>query len=304
MSTQIDVVVCGRCGGPLSAGLCSACGHRLDQAVSVPPPSAWRGPWPPAHILAVIGGFAIDLVICAAAGGIVWLLAAWLRLATWVGAVLTAAAGLAAAALMVRLLLVRGRAPGHLITRARWLGQRTGLPAGSPSHRLPMGQLTWVSTAEDPLRRLNAAAPGAAAETVPLSVRTRPILTAADGSSAPIGSRLLVGRYPMRHEPGANALEIYDMTRTLGRRHVTIDADRHGNLHVTDLGSANGTAVTSAAGTAVLEPHHPTPVLVPCTLICGDQVLSVSLAELTPATSAVIPQRLPGTVLGPPEVQP
>lgn len=280
MNARPEVVICGRCGAQLIAGRCGSCGALATPAVPVPPPSLWRGPWPAASPLAIIAGTALDLIFALGVASLVWSITTntgFPQLASLVGT----ATFIFVLGIGIETDLRLGHSLGHRIVGARLLDTLSGLPAGSMFKASRRGRLRWVSNKSNPLRLVNqVVTEGTPPEPVVRPALRQLVVTAADGTSALVGARLVAGRYPMRRDPGANSLEINDLTRTLGRRHVEIAMDGE-HLVITDLGSANGTSVSDREQAATLTPFVRTAAPIPCTLMCGEVELRVDYAVAT-----------------------
>lgn len=77
-----------------------------------------------------------------------------------------------------------------------------------------------------------------------------------DGRRIPVEQLVLIGRRPSQPADGTTAqlVEVGEGGHAISKVHLALGVDARG-LHVTDLGSTNGTALVSSAGE--LEPCQP-----------------------------------------------
>ncbi|MEV7972101.1 FHA domain-containing protein [Cellulomonas sp. NPDC089187] len=105
-----------------------------------------------------------------------------------------------------------------------------------------------------------------------------------DGTVLAIAGPTVLGRSP--HDPTHAVARVTDLSRTLSRNHVLLDPVDAG-VRVTDLGSANGTAV-AGPGEAfrALEPHRGVVVPLGARIAIGERVLL--LADPTAVATGVL----------------
>jgi hypothetical protein len=190
--------------------------------------------------------------------------------------------GAAASALVVADVVRHGRSPGHRLVGLRSVDRRTALP-GSLRVLTPRHGLTAdLRHGRDPLRLVPAAlAPLAAGADPWLAGAGRPapagvVLIGDDGSVLPIARSTIVGRNPADPSGVHRLLGIPDLSRTISRSHALLEPDGS-TVWVTDLGSANGTAV-AAPGQAFEYLHPGVRVAAPvgAQLALGDRVVRVA----------------------------
>ncbi|MGW6130200.1 FHA domain-containing protein [Cellulomonas sp. NPDC055163] len=187
-------------------------------------------------------------------------------------------------------LMRHGRTPGHRVLRLRTVDARTGLP-GSPLALLPARGVTAdlvrgrdplqvVPSALAPVPRTSApraADPWAAGRRQPSTV----VLLTDDGSVLQVTGPTIVGRSPVDPTGAHLLLGIPDLSRSISRSHALLEP--HGaSVWVTDLGSANGTAVALPGEPLVrLAPNVRVEAPLGARLALGDRV--VHLAQAQPA---------------------
>ncbi|MGY4645330.1 FHA domain-containing protein [Cellulomonas sp. URHB0016] len=195
----------------------------------------------------------------------------------WVGVVAVVAAVTAGVAGLLR----TGRTPAHRVLGLRTVGRTTALP---PTVRELLGADAVsldVRQGTDPLRfepRPRAAVPVVRVD--PWAAdggRTaRAVLMLDDGTVVTVPVPTVLGRNPVPSGPGAVAVRVTDLSRTLSRSHVEV-APHDDGLLVTDLGSANGTAVAMpGAEFEMLAPGATAVVPVGGRLVIGDRTMVVA----------------------------
>ncbi|MFT4028847.1 MAG: FHA domain-containing protein [Protaetiibacter sp.] len=102
------------------------------------------------------------------------------------------------------------------------------------------------------------------------------VLTLADGSEAPVGSTLLIGRNPAPFDawPGAALLSIEDPTHSVSKTHAAFELDDSG-LWVHDLNSTNGVWVVRGEDVTEVAPGRRVAVKPGSSVELGDYVLTV-----------------------------
>jgi len=199
----------------------------------------------------------------------------WLGAATLVVAVPAGVAGL----------LRTGRTPAQRALGLRTVARPTALP---PTVRtlLATDVLTVdVRRGRDPLRF--EPRPTAAPPVLPAAMVVDPwaatgehaghvVLLLDDGAVVPVPAPTVLGRNPSPSRPDGLAVRVTDLSRTLSRSHVEV-APHPAGLQVTDLGSANGTAVAlPGAAFEVLVPGATAVIPVGGRLAIGDRTIVVA----------------------------
>ncbi|GEA88030.1 FHA domain-containing protein [Cellulomonas cellasea] len=218
------------------------------------------------------------------AGVVVLALVAGLVVTPLLGLVLPVVAVLSVLAGLVR----HGRTPGHLALRLRTVDARTGMP-GSPLALLPARGVTAdLVRGRDPLRVIpsaltpgpraalpRSADPWAAGSRRPATV----VLLTDDGSVLQVTGPTIVGRSPVDPTGAHRLLGIPDLSRSISRSHALIEP--HGAaVWVTDLGSANGTAVALPGEPLVrLAPNVRVEAPVGARIALGDRVVHLAEAQ-------------------------
>jgi hypothetical protein len=220
------------------------------------------------------------LVVLVTAVAVGWVVAAGARPVTTLVVGLLVAAG---ALTLVGADVVRhGRSPGHRLLGLRSVDRRTALPGNlrvlAPRH----GLTADLRHGRDPLQLVPAAlAPltddvdrwhTGTGRAAPAGV----VLIGDDGSVLPIPRSTIVGRNPVDPAGLHRLLGIPDLSRTISRSHALLEPDGS-TVWVTDLGSANGTAV-AAPGQAFeyLQPGVRVAAPVGAQLALGDRVVRVA----------------------------
>lgn len=230
------------------------------------PPRGWRRGWS-----------AVDLAVLVGVGVAGWLLGYWL-----VGVV----AVLVVAALGLDDLTRTGRTPGQRLLGLRTVDLGTALP---PRRGMQHWATVDLRAGADPLALIPLAVPRLPGGPDRWSSRrTGESATVAvlvdDGTVLAIAGSTVLGRSPVdsRHA----VARVTDLSRTLSRNHVLIEPTDTGVL-VTDLGSANGTAV-AGPGEAFRQVTAYSPVLVPlgARISIGERVLL--LADPSAVASGVL----------------
>lgn len=184
-------------------------------------------------------------------------------------------------ALVVTDLLRTGRTPAHRLLGLRTVDARTGLPPALRRAATPELRTVDVRRGADPLRlapRPSAAVPTAAVD--PWLGRepgadAAVVLVLDDGTLVPVHGPTVLGRSPVAPAQGS-AVRVTDLSRTLSRSHVEVTPVDDG-VRVTDLGSANGTAVgLPGAGLELLPGGGSVVVPVGSRLAIGDRTLLVA----------------------------
>jgi hypothetical protein len=195
----------------------------------------------------------------------------------WVGAV----AVVVAVATGVTGVLRTGRTPAHRVLGLRTVDRATALP---PTVRGLLGAdaaTLDVRHGPDPLRfrpRTDATAALAHVDlwTAHGGDATPVVLLLDDGTAVPVLAPTVLGRNPTPSRPDGFAVRVTDLSRTLSRSHVEV-APHEVGLQVTDLGSANGTAVAlPGAPFEVLAPGATVVVPVGGRLVIGDRTIVVA----------------------------
>ncbi len=210
-----------------------------------------------------------------------------LLLAVLVGALtapwLAVVAAVSAAAGVVVALLRSGRTPAHRLLGLRSVDRVTGVP---PTARQLLGArlvTADVRQGPDPLRitpggavavpsaRLDPWAPQLAhgAHGAPI------VLMLDDGRRLEVTQPTVLGRRPSDPSGARAVFALTDLSRTLSRNHIVV-APHPDGAQVTDLGSANGTAVAVPGG-ALARLQASVAVVVPIgsRVVVGDRVLVV-----------------------------
>jgi len=199
--------------------------------------------------------------------------------------------GAAAAACLLGVgttLLRAGSSPAHRLLGLRTVDPATGVPP--TLGRLLTGRALTADLrlGRDPL----AIVAGPHAEPVPLDpgsswapggprARTA-LLVTDDGQRIEVTAPVVLGRRPADPSGVWTPVALTDLSRTLSRNHVAV-APHPDGLEVTDLGSANGTAVAlPGTGQQLLTPRVAVVVPVGSRLAVGDRVLVVTDAAGAP----------------------
>ena len=202
------------------------------------------------------------------------------------GAQLALAAGVGAACLTWLALCVdfarHGRTAGHRAFGLRTVDRRTALPGGLASVLPGRGTTADLRGGRDPLRLIPmtlAPVPGAVDPWRVDAAPARPVasvLVCDDGSVLTIIEPTIVGRRPADPAGSRRLLGITDLSRSISRSHALLEPDGS-LLWVTDLGSANGTAVAPpGAPFAPLASHVRTAAPVGSRLALGDRLLHLA----------------------------
>lgn len=267
------VAVCALCGGGLHAARCPQCGHRTEPGWPTP---AWARHAEPATGANAWGGVAIDVGLVLVIATAAWLVGQLLGLVPGIVVAMTIALTVASVISIIYLYCAQGQALGHRITNARGLVPASGLP---PMHPRALPRVRFFTTARhDPLSTSSSTADapdegyriGLSSLAIPL-----PTVVLPDGRRSPVGARTVIGRYPVPPELGATTLAINDLSRSMSRAHVALEADSAGQVVAIDLNSANGTALVVGTTTAQLKPQARVPVPLPCALRCGTQMITL-----------------------------
>jgi len=212
------------------------------------------------------------LVVVPVALGLVTLL--------WVGAVVLVAAVGAGIAGLLR----TGRTPAHRVLGLRTVARGTALPPTVRSLLAADAATLDVRRGRDPLRfepRPSAALPtGLTVQLDPWAATGEHaghlVLLLDDGTVVPVPASTVLGRNPAPARPDGHAVRVTDLSRTLSRSHVEVTPHPAG-LQVTDLGSANGTAVAlPGAAFEVLVPGASAVVPLGGRLAIGDRTMVVA----------------------------
>lgn len=194
-------------------------------------------------------------------------------------------AGLVIAAVMivaveVVALALSGRTLGAWILGLRIVER----PSGCPSGRLLLADLWGRRLAVFDIRRgRDPLAPAVASYRFPErspAVRSSARATNAvalldSGQRLPFARALVVGRNPTADARGDQRFSWPDLSRTLSKTHARLERDGE-SVWVTDLGSANGTAVEIGAERTPIEPFVPTRLLADTVLWLGDRSLTIA----------------------------
>lgn len=229
------------------------------------PPQGWRRGW-----------FAVDVLLVVVLGGV-------LLLVHWVLAVL---AVVALIGLGFDDLLRTGRTPGQRLLGLRTVDADTGLP---PRRGMQHWSTVDLRTGADPLALVPLAVPrlpGAPDLWSPRRVQSAASVAVLvdDGTVLAIDGATVLGRSP--EDPMYAVARVTDLSRTLSRNHVLLEPEDAG-VRVSDLGSANGTAVAGPGEPfRVLEPHRPEVVPLGSRIAIGERVLL--LADPTAVASGVL----------------
>ncbi|GIG21635.1 hypothetical protein Cch01nite_23590 [Cellulomonas chitinilytica] len=245
----------------------------------------------------------VDLGAFAPAGGAgrAWpLLDAVLLVVVPVALGLTTVLWLGAAALVVAVpaggagLLRTGRTPAQRLLGLRTVARATALPPTVRSLLAADVVTVDVRHGGDPLRF--EPRPTAVPPAPPPALSVDPwaatgehaghvVLLLDDGAVVPVPAPTVLGRNPAPSRPDGLAVRVTDLSRTLSRSHVEV-APHPAGLQVTDLGSANGTAVALPGGAfEVLVPGATAVVPVGGRLAIGDRTIVVadrSAVEVAP----------------------
>ncbi len=125
-------------------------------------------------------------------------------------------------------------------------------------------------------------APQAPAQPVvpPASAQPAPVASAwtlvlADGSEAPVGEALLLGRNPAPFDawPHAQLLAVVDTTQSVSKSHAAFEVDDSG-LWVHDLNSTNGVWVVNGSDVTEVAPGRRVNVPAGASIELGDYVLT------------------------------
>ena len=199
----------------------------------------------------------------------------------WVGAVLL----VAAVAVGVAGLLRTGRTPAQRVLGLRTVARATALPPTVRSLLAADVLTVDVRHGRDPLRF--EPRPTAARPVLPAAMSVDPwaatgehaghaVLLLDDGAVVPVPAPTVLGRNPSPSRPDGLAVRVTDLSRTLSRSHVEV-APHPAGVQVTDLGSANGTAVAlPGAAFEVLVPGASAVVPVGGRLAIGDRTIVVA----------------------------
>jgi hypothetical protein len=194
----------------------------------------------------------------------------------WVGVVAVVVAVTAGAVRLVRV----GRTPAHRLLGLRTVDRATGLPPTVRGLLSADAATLDVRRGPDPLRfapRPRAAAPAAHAD--PWSAGgdqgARAVLLLDDGTVVEVHVPTVLGRNPAPSGPDGVAVRVTDLSRTLSRSHIEV-APHDDGLQVTDLASANGTAVAQPGGAfELLAPGAAVVLPVGGRLVIGDRTIVV-----------------------------
>lgn len=100
------------------------------------------------------------------------------------------------------------------------------------------------------------------------------VVTLDDGTKITSDRAAVLGRNPQLG-PGEKAVVVADETRSVSKTHLRVHNEA-GILHVTDLGSANGSRLrNSAGGTITLEPHTPRVIQPGTTIEIGQRTVLI-----------------------------
>ncbi|MBO3089843.1 FHA domain-containing protein [Cellulomonas dongxiuzhuiae] len=185
-------------------------------------------------------------------------------------------------------LLRAGSSPAHRLLGLRTVDPATGVPptlgrlltgraltADLRAGRDPLAIVAGPHVAPVPFDPGSAWAPGGS------RARTT-LLVTDDGQRIDVSAPVVLGRRPADPSGAWTPVALTDLSRTLSRNHVAV-APHPDGLEVTDLGSANGTAVAlPGTGQQVLTPRVAVVVPVGSRLAVGDRVLVVTDAAGAP----------------------
>ena len=218
---------------------------------------------------------AVDLLAVAAAFGLGFLLHAV------VGGVLAAVVALLVVADRVR----TGRSPGLRLTRLRTVDRASAMP--SARALVPGRGLTAdLARGRDPLLVVPASSVPVPAEQAPApadpwmaqeTARTPGVVVVTDeGATVTVLGTTIVGRSPVDPTGTHYLLGIPDIGRSISRSHAVLELDGP-LLWVTDLGSANGSAVALPGQQfSPLTPHVRTPAPAGSRIALGTRTLHVA----------------------------
>jgi hypothetical protein len=175
-----------------------------------------------------------------------------------------------------------GRSPGHRLLGLRTVARDTAMPGGvrtlSPRH----GVAADLRRGRDPLRLVPAALTPVAGSADPWltggarAVPAGVVLIGDDGSVLPVPRSTIVGRNPADATGVHRLLGIPDLSRTISRSHALLEPEGS-TVWVTDLGSANGTAIASSGQVfEYLPPGVRVAAPVGARLALGERVLRVA----------------------------
>ncbi len=228
------------------------------------------------------GAVALDVVVVllvlAVGTGVARLAGAGPGTALAMGGVLAAAAAVALVTALVR----RGRGVGHRALRLRTVDRRTALPADAVALLTGHGLTADLARGRDPMRIVPAPStplPGATDPWLAASDEGRPagvVLVGDDGFTLAVLAPTLIGRNPVDRTGAHQLAGVPDLSRTISRNHALLEPEGS-TLWVTDLGSANGTAVAVPGETfTVLAAQARTAGPVGARLALGDRVLRLT----------------------------
>lgn len=204
---------------------------------------------------------------------------AYLGAAPLVGAGLLLAAA-TAAVIQITTLALSGRTLG-----TRMIGLRIVQdPSGCPSGRLLLADVVRrrlvvfdIRRGRDPIAPAVAAYrfPERTVSEYPPARPTNAVALLDSGQRLPFARALVVGRNPTADARGDQRFSWPDLSRTLSKTHARLEWDGE-NVWVTDLGSANGTAVEVGVERVPLAPFVPTRLLADAVLRLGDRSLTIA----------------------------
>lgn len=209
-----------------------------------------------------------------------------------IGAMLTSAAGerLAGAGLVLLALGIAGGQASALARSGRTLGARLfGLrvverSSGCPAGRFLVADLVArrlrvldIRRGRDPISSAVALYrfPERAATQHPATRATNTVALLDSGQRLPFARALVVGRNPTADARGEQRFSWPDLSRTLSKTHARLEWDGE-SVWVTDLGSANGTAMEVGAERAPLDPFVPARMPADAVLWLGDRSLTIA----------------------------
>ncbi|GIG25689.1 FHA domain-containing protein [Cellulomonas denverensis] len=206
----------------------------------------------------------------AAVDGVLLLVAASLGFWHWTAGVL---AVLAVAAWDVDDLTRTGRTLGQRLLGLRTVDTGTALP---PRRGMQHWATVDLRAGADPLALVPLAVPRLPGGLDPWSPRRAESAASVavlvdDGTVLAIAGSTILGRSPQ--DPVHAVARVTDLSRTLSRNHVLLEPEEAG-VRVTDLGSANGTAVAEpGAAFRPLDPHQGVLVPLGARIAIGERVL-------------------------------
>ncbi|MFJ4254559.1 FHA domain-containing protein [Microbacterium sp. NPDC090003] len=152
---------------------------------------------------------------------------------------------------------------------------RRTLPRRRPRRSPAPGTRHPSRSRPDLLRRGALPVPERAATQHPATRATNTVALLDSGQRLPFARALVVGRNPTADARGEQRFSWPDLSRTLSKTHARLEWDGE-SVWVTDLGSANGTAMEVGAERAPLDPFVPARMPADAVLWLGDRSLTIA----------------------------